>query len=61
MEIGVQVSGKVRGSVELALDEDEESAVSKAKEIPGVARALEGKTIIKIIYVKGKILNLVAK
>ncbi|MBO4390332.1 MAG: class I tRNA ligase family protein, partial [Lachnospiraceae bacterium] len=61
IEIGVQVSGKVRGSVELSREEEEESAVEKAKAIPGVARALEGKQIIKVIYVKGKILNIVAK
>lgn len=59
--IGVQVNGKVKGTVELAVDEDDASAKAKAKEVPGVARAIEGKTIVKEIYVKGKIMNIVVK
>ncbi len=61
IEIGVQVSGKVRGTVTLAVDEPQESALAKAKEVPGVAKAIEGKTIVKEIYVPGKIVNIVAK
>ena len=61
VEIGVQVSGKVRGQVEVSDDDDEASALEKAKAVPGIARALEGKNIIKVIYVKKKILNIVAK
>ncbi|MDO5403794.1 MAG: leucine--tRNA ligase [Eubacteriales bacterium] len=59
--IGVQVNGKVRGTVELSVDEDDASAKAKAKEVPGVARAIEGKTIVKEIYIKGKIMNIVVK
>lgn len=59
--IGVQVNGKVRGTVELAVDEDEASAKEKAKAVEGVARAIDGKTIVKEIYIKGKILNIVVK
>ena len=59
VEIGVQVSGKVRGTVTLAVDEPQESAL--AKEVPGVAKAIEGKNIVKEIYVPGKIVNIVAK
>ncbi len=61
VDIGIQVNGKVRGNVELAIDEDEESAKAKAKSVPGVAKAIEGKTIIKEIYIKGKIMNFVVK
>ena len=61
VEIGVQVNGKVKGTVEIAVDEESESALAKAKEIPGVKNAIEGKTIVKEIYVKGKIINIVAK
>ncbi|MBQ5951046.1 MAG: class I tRNA ligase family protein, partial [Lachnospiraceae bacterium] len=61
IEIGVQVLGKVRGTILVARDEAQESAVEKAKEVPGVARALEGKNIVKVIYVPGRILNLIAK
>ena len=59
--IGVQVNGKVRGTVELAVDEDEASAKEKAKAVEGVARAIAGKTIVKEIYIKGKIINIVMK
>ena len=59
--IGVQVNGKVKGTVELAVDEYDETAKTKAKEVASVANAIEGKTIVKEIYVKGKIMNLVVR
>lgn len=59
--IGVQVNGKVKGTVEIGVEEDSESALEKAKEIHSVANAIEGKTIVKEIYVKGRIINIVAK
>jgi len=59
--IGVQVNGKVKGTVELAVDEENDSALTKAKEVPTVAKAMEGKEIVKEIYVKGKIINIVVK
>ena len=61
VEIGVQVNGKVRGTVSIAVDEDQESALKKAKEIPSVQSFMEGKTVVKEIYVKGKIINIVVK
>ncbi len=61
IEIGVQVNGKLRGTVELAVDEENESAIRKAKAVPGVASFIEGKTIVKEIYVKGRIVNIVVK
>ena len=57
----MQVNGKVKGTVTLAIDEDQASALSKAKAIDSVAKAIEGKTIVKEIYVAGKIVNIVAK
>lgn len=59
--IGVQINGKVKGTVEVAVDEDNASALAKAKEVPSVAKALEGLQVVKEIYVKGKIINIVAK
>ena len=38
VEIGVQVNGKVKGTVEIGVDEESESALAKAKEIPGVSK-----------------------
>ena len=61
IEIGVQVNGKVRGTVMLAVDEENDSAIEKAKQVEGVARSIEGKTVVKATYVKGRIVNLVVK
>lgn len=61
VEIGVQINGKVKGTVEIAADEDEALVKTKAKEIPAVQKAIEGKTIVKEIYIKGRILNIVVK
>lgn len=61
VEIGVQINGKVKGKVEIAVDEDSQKVIAKAKEIPAVAKAIEGKNIVKEIYVPGRIVNIVAK
>ena len=61
IEIGVQVNGKVKGTVELGVNEDKDSAMDKAKGVPTVAAAIEGKSIVKEIYVPGKIVNIVVK
>ena len=61
VEIGVQVNGKVKGTVSLSKTEDKDSALSKAKAADGVAGFIEGKTIVKEIYVPGKIVNIVVK
>lgn len=59
--IGVQVNGKVRGTVTLGIKEEKESALLKAKAVDGVVRAMEGMQIVKEIYVPGKIINIVVK
>ncbi len=59
VEIGVQVNGKVRGAVILAVDADEATAREAALAEPRVRANVEGKTIKKVIYVKGKILNFI--
>lgn len=61
VEIGVQVNGKVKGTVEIEVGEDAESVKAKAKSVASVAKAVEGRTIVKEIYVPGKIVNIVAK
>ncbi len=61
IEIGVQVNGKVRGTVSLLKEEAQEDALAKAKEVEGVKKFMEGKTIVKEIYVPGKIINIVVK
>lgn len=59
--MGVQVLGKTRGEIELPVGADEATAVAAAKAEPSVARHLEGKTLVRVIYKAGKILNLIAK
>ncbi len=61
VEIGVQINGKVKGTVAIGVDEAQDSALAKAKESDFVKKAIEGKTIVKEIYVKGKIINIVVK
>ncbi|MCR5357797.1 MAG: leucine--tRNA ligase [Lachnospiraceae bacterium] len=61
VEIGVQVNGKVKGTVEIAVDEEKETALEMARAVESVAKAIEGKTTVKEIYVPGKIINIVVK
>ena len=61
VKMGVQVNGKVRGTIELAADAAKEEALAAGRAQENVARYLEGKTIVKEIYVPGKILNFVVK
>lgn len=58
--MGVQVNGKMRGTVELGIAADEATAVAEALKIPTVAAALNGAQPAKVIYKAGKILNLIA-
>ena len=59
VEIGVQVNGKVRGTVSIAVDAAKDDALAAAREV--IADKLEGKSIVKEIYVPGKIINIVVK
>jgi leucyl-tRNA synthetase len=59
--MGVQVNGKTRGDITIETDADEETAMAAAKKEEKVISQLEGKEIKKIIYVPGRILNIIAK
>lgn len=59
--IWVQVLGKLRGEIQISVDEDQDSVLEKAKSNENVMKWLEGKEVIKEIYVPGKIVNLVVK
>lgn len=61
VEIAVQVNGKLRARITIEADADQETALAAAKAEPKVAEFTEGKNIIKEIYVKGKLVNIVAK
>ena len=58
-EIGVQINGKVRGTVKIAVDASKDEAMAAARE--ALADKIEGKTVVKEIYVPGKIINIVIK
>ena len=61
IEIGVQVNGKVRGTIVIPNGCAKEEALALAKKDERVASFLEGKTLVKEIYVPNKIVNFVAK
>ena len=60
-EIGVQVNGKLRASIKIKLDENEESIKEKALNSENVKKHIENKSIIKIIVIPNKIVNVVVK
>ncbi|MGZ3772888.1 MAG: leucine--tRNA ligase [Pseudobdellovibrionaceae bacterium] len=59
--IGVQVNGKMRGTIEISAQASEEEAVAAALAVAGVSSVLAGKSPDKVIYKAGRILNLIAK
>ncbi|MDV6375179.1 leucine--tRNA ligase [Deinococcus arenicola] len=59
--IGVQVGGKVRGQVSISKTATQDEALAAARAEPDVARFLEGKAVVKEIYVPGRIINIVVK
>ena len=61
VEIAVQINGKVKATLGVALDEDEESVKAKAHAIPAIAELTAGKNVVEEVYVKGRILNIVVK
>ena len=60
-EMVVQVNGKVRGKIFVAIDTSKEEMVSLAKEIENVQNYTNGKEIVKIITVPKKLVNIVVK
>ncbi|MFZ9089079.1 MAG: leucine--tRNA ligase [Planctomycetaceae bacterium] len=61
VEIPVQVCGKLRGRITVAADADSAQMQAAAEADPGVQKHLEGKTVIKVIAVPGKMVNFVAR
>jgi leucyl-tRNA synthetase len=59
VEIGVQVNGKMRGTIDIAPEADEETAVAAARADEGVAKYLAEGEVRRVIYVPGRILNFV--
>ena len=61
VEIAVQVCGKVRGRIMVPADMTREQAEKELPEHPEVQKILAGKTVMKVIFVPGRLLNIVAK
>ncbi len=61
MTLAVQVMGKLRGTISVAKGTPQDQIEKLAMADINVARHLEGKTIVKVIYVPNKIVNIVAK
>lgn len=59
VEIAIQINGKPRSTMTIAVDEPKDAVLAKAKE--QVAGRIEGQSIVKEIYVPGRIVNLVVK
>ena len=61
VEIAVQVNGKLRATININVNDDEETIKQKALSEENVIRHTEGKEIVKVIVIRGKIVNIVVK
>ena len=61
IEIAVQINGKLRSTITIAKDSSKDDAIACAKADEKVLEAIEGKTVVKEIYVPGRIVNIVVK
>ena len=57
----IQVNGKLRDTIEVDADIDEEEAKQVALKSEKIKKWTEGKEIVKVIFVKGKLVNIVIK
>lgn len=60
-DIAVQVNGKLRGTITISVDDNEDKIKEKALSCENVKKHVEGKEIVKIIVIKNKIVNVVVK
>ena len=61
IEIVVQVNGKLKAKLQVSAESSQDEVLSAAKDDDKVKVAIDGKNIVKEIYVKGKLVNIVAK
>ena len=61
VEMAVQVGGKLKGTITVPVDSDQDTVVEAAKASEKVAKALAGMQIVKVIHVKNKLVNLIVK
>ncbi len=61
IEIVAQINGKVRAKLMIPADIDSVQAIELAKKNAAIAAAIDGKTVVKELYVKGRLVNIVVK
>jgi leucyl-tRNA synthetase len=61
VEIAVQINGKIKAKINIATDLTEKQIEEAALASEEVNAALEGKTVAKVIVIKGRLVNIVAK
>ena len=61
MEIAVQISGKFKATVSVPSDTDKDSVIAAAKANEKISSIIEGRTIVKEIYVENKLVNIVVR
>ena len=61
IEIVAQINGKVRAKLMIPAEIDSAEAIELAKKYPAIAAAIEGKNVVKELYVKGRLVNIVVK
>ena len=60
-EIGAQVNGKLRASIKVNVNDSEDVMKEKAMAEENVKKFIDGKEIVKVIAIKGRIVNIVVK
>ena len=61
VEMAVQVLGKLKGTIKVPTDSDQETVVAAAMELEKVQKLAEGKKVVKVIHVPNKLVNLILK
>ncbi len=61
VEVAVQVNGKIKAKIMIPSDAEQPEVLEIAKNDPNIAGLVNGKTIVKEIYVKGRLVNIVVK
>ena len=61
VEMAIQVCGKLRGTVVVPIDSDQDTVVVAAMQVPKIAKMAEGKNLFKVIHIKNKLVNLILK
>jgi leucyl-tRNA synthetase len=61
VEMAVQVNGKLKGTVIVPVDSEQDAVVAAVMEVEKVKKAMEGMSVVKTILVKNKLINLIVK